>query len=128
MHHGRWVWPLGLLPLGACDDQHAMGCLRGIPTVLVEVREAATGAPAAADAVGLVQWLGGRDTMHVSSWLILGEEQVPVELAAPPEVRGQVRVTVAKPGYATWTSPVARVVEDPCVQTVRFRADLVPTL
>jgi hypothetical protein len=97
-------------------------CDTGIaPAVVVEVRDAVTGAPAAADARGIV-----RDgTYSDSLYLYEFRDDVPLSLAGADERPGTYTVTLEKPGYETWTVSAIRVNDSNChVQTVFLTAEL----
>jgi len=99
-----------------------MDCDTGIaPAVIVEVRDANTGEPAAAGALGTV-----RDGVYVDSlypYESTGGE--PVSLAGADERPGTYTVTIEKTGYETWTMTGIPVEDSNChVETARLTAEL----
>lgn len=99
-------------------------CDTGIaPAVIVQIRDAVTGAPAAAGARGIV-----RDgTYSDSLYLYQFHEGVPSSLAGADERPGTYTVTLEKSGYETWTASGIRVADSNChVQTVSLTAELTP--
>lgn len=119
----RWCILLSL-GLSACNLVDPGACTtEAVPTMVVEVRDAETGAPAAAGAHGYAEEAAfkadligpdaGADALH---------------LYGPFERAGTYRVTVMKAGYVTWQQEGVQVSRDEChVRTVHLRADLQPS-
>lgn len=116
----RWsvLLPVGL---GACNLLEPTYCTADVkPSIVVEVRDAATGAAAAAGALGYAEEGSFRAELS-------GADGGPdaLELSGPFERAGTYRVTVQKEGYLAWAQEAVRVGRDEChVHTVRLRADL----
>lgn len=89
-----------------------------VPAVVVEVRDAQTGAPRAEGARGAVQ-----DGAYVDS---LKPFEVSLSLQGAFERPGTYAVEVHRAGYQTWTVSGVRVSKQRCgVATVRLLANLV---
>lgn len=110
---------LGALALAACES--AVTCTADIaPSIVAEVRDSVTSAPAATGATLLV-WSteGGEATAGTGDELYLywGQEQA-----------GRFDVTVQKPGYVAWHRSGVRVARNRChVETARLLVRLRPT-
>lgn len=128
----RWqrVLPLVLLTLPGCELPFAPGgCTASVePGVVVEIRDARSGAPLAGLAAGVV-----RDGAYVDSLrpAAFSDPSDPVgsmtSRQAAPERPGRYAVEVQRAGYQPWTRTGVRVGRGAChVETARLRADLEP--
>lgn len=105
--------------LTACEQP--VMCTASIePSVVVEIRDSVTSAPAASGATLLVRNAAGGDATTGTGvgdlYLQWGEEQA-----------GSFDVTVQKPGYADWHREDVRVARGRChVETARLLARLRP--
>lgn len=105
--------------LAAC--QSPVYCTGSVdPSIVVEVRDSLTGAPAASGATLLVRSARGGEATPGTSWgdltLQWGEEQA-----------GTFDVTVRKPGYVDWLRDDVQVPRGQChVVTARLLARLQP--
>lgn len=109
---------LGALALGACES--AVVCTANVvPSIVAEVRDSLTSAPAATGATLLVRSAaGGEATAGTGEELYLfwGQEQA-----------GRFNVTVQKPGYVDWHRSEVRVARNRChVETARLLVRLRP--
>ena len=113
-----------LLPatLSGCDIVDPVACTTDVrPAIVVQVRDAATQAPAASGATGVVT--DGSSTFQLRPG-DLGEN--PLELHGADERPGTYTVTIDKPGYQQWKQERVRVRDGSChVQTVTLQANLV---
>jgi hypothetical protein len=94
------------------------------PGIVVEVRDAATGEPAASGAQGSIH-----DLAYTESLVPYGvaSPDVPLSLAGAFNRGGTYDVQVHKSGYIDWTAQNVAVLEDHCgVVTVTLAADLMP--
>jgi hypothetical protein len=116
--------------LGACDLGGTL-CTESIePAVEVEVRDAATGAPAACNALLIVREGAYVDSAaynnydrHFPADTTRGCEREPdlLRLTAADERAGTYTVRVEKPGYAAWERAGVRARAGEChVETVRL--------
>lgn len=114
-----------LLPatLSGCDIFEPGACTMDVrPAILVQVRDAATQAPAASGTTGVVRDGSFSDIMQADP----GENAL--ELRGAQERPGTYTVTIDKPGYQQWTQEDVRVRDGSChVQTVTLQANLVRT-
>lgn len=112
-----------LLPaaLSGCEIFDPGVCTTDVqPAILVQVRDAATQAPAASGATGVLRDGSFSDIMQADP----GENAL--ELRGAEERPGTYTVTVDKPGYQQWTQDGVRVRDGGChVQTVTLQANLV---
>ena len=117
---GMMLLLLGLSGCGLLDPEICTAY--PAPWIIVEVRDAATGAPAASGVVGHAEdGIFRFDLMEVEAG---GAELLLYGLSQ--EV-GTYRVTLTKEGYAPWQQEGVRLRRDDCdVRTVRLRADLQP--
>lgn len=113
-----------LLPatLAGCDVLDPGICTTDVqPAIVVQVRDAATQAPAASGATGVVRDGSFTDPMQP---LDLGENAL--ELRGALERPGTYTVTIDKPGYRQWEQQGVRVRDGSChVRTVTLQASLV---
>jgi hypothetical protein len=113
-----------LLPaiLSGCDIMDPGVCTTDVqPAIVVQVRDAATQAPAAAGATGVLNDGSFTDAMQPAD---LSENTL--ELFGALERPGTYTVTVDKPGYQQWKQERVRVRDASChVQTVTLQANLV---
>jgi hypothetical protein len=117
----RWSGIVGLcIGLAGCNVLVPTGCtLEALPYLVVEVRDARTGAPAAMGATGMVQEGSFIDTLYAINELVL--ETFEYERA------GTYNVRIQKAGYQDWTAQDVRVKKGRCgVETVTLRARLEP--
>jgi hypothetical protein len=92
--------------------------------VVVEIRDARTGAPLAERAVGVVRDGAFVDSLRPYESTGLGPASLYSRRAAD-ERRGTYAVEVRAPGYTTWTHAGVRVGRDQChVRTQRVHAAL----
>lgn len=128
MHRIRaFLWiPVLLVGLSACGIFDPGVCTtEARPAIIVEVRDALSGAPAAAGAQGYVEEGAFRAELVGPLPAQPGEEGL--RFFGPEERAGTYRVTVEKPGYQQWRREDVRVSRDEChVRTVHLRADLQP--
>ena len=112
-----------LLPatFSGCDIVDPGACTTDVrPAIVVQVRDAATQAPAAAGATGILRDGSFTDLMQAD----FGE--AALELRGGLERPGRYTVTVDKPGYQQWKEEDVRVRDGSChVQTVTLQASLV---
>jgi hypothetical protein len=113
----------------ACEGLSEINCTQSIePAIVVEVRHAETGAPAAADVAGAVRDGSYVDSLTVSGWEgpTVGAESA-VEMSAAPERPGRYSMELMKPGFVAWSMEDVIVEDGIChVQTVHLRALLEP--
>lgn len=113
-----------LLPaaLSGCDITEPYTCTTGVePGIVVQVRDAATQAPAASGATGVVSEGSFSSELQPGD---LGENAL--ELHGAGERAGTYTVTVDKPGYQQWKQDGVRVSDGRChVHTVTLQANLV---
>lgn len=92
--------------------------------VVVEVRDAATGAPAAQGASGWVRDGGYVDSLRIGGWET-GDPASAHQLSAAPERPGRYEVVVHKDGYREWRRSGVRVGRSTCgVEPVNLHAQL----
>lgn len=123
---------LGLLGLFGCGDDDATGIAcpdiaRGIPGIVVEIRDGTTGTPLAETASGAVH-----EGAFVDSLVPYAEssDEPPLLLAraAAHDRPGTYSVEVLHDGYSPWSTSGVRVLRPRCdVETVTLRADLEPS-
>lgn len=115
-----------LLPaiLFGCDVLDPGICTTDVrPAIVVQVRDAATQAPAATGATGVVRDGSFTDLMHADP----GGNSL--ELRGALERAGTYTVTVDKPGHRQWKQENVRVRDGSChVRTVTLQASLVRAL
>jgi hypothetical protein len=121
---------LAALPLltAACGNFVDGGaCTASIePAVVVEIRDARTGAPLASGASGVVAEGTYADSLRPYEGAG-GTTPSLFSRRAADERPGTYAVTVAHPGYQTWTATGVRAGSDAChVRTQRLRAALQP--
>jgi hypothetical protein len=114
---------LALLPV-ITECGLLVDCDTGIaPAIVVEVRNANTGEPAAAGALGTVRDGTYMDSLYQYSFA----GAVPLSLAGADERPGTYTVTIEKAGYETWTVTGVTVGDSNChVETVNLTAELAP--
>jgi hypothetical protein len=118
-----------LAPLGAgCSSGYGCAAVEEY-AVEVEVRDAATGEPAADGATGTLRDGGYTETMRVGGWLYAPDVPagtgVGTTLVGAMERPGTYTVRIEKPGYEPWERRGVRVTSDVCgVNVVQLRADL----
>jgi hypothetical protein len=112
---------------GACRSVTAGGSActaEVVPGIAVAVRDQATGAPAAQDAVGTIT--SGTYSEHMR--LIGSDNGAPLVLGGADEREGTYTVRITKTGYQPWEQSNVRVVQGVChVITTEILATLVPT-
>jgi hypothetical protein len=109
------------MALAGCNVLVPTDCtLEARPYLVVDVRDAWTGAPAALGATGTIQEGSFTDRLHANNELVMQ--------AAEVERPGTYNVRIQKAGYLDWTAQSVRVNEGRChVETVRLSAHLQPT-
>lgn len=118
----------GLLPtlvLAGCDFGNPICPAVAEPAVIVEVRSAATGAPEAKNASGVLV-----DGTYTDSLRVTEEtgEGIPLALAGGFERAGTYTVRIEKPGFEAWVRDGVEVDEGECgPKTERLTARLEPT-
>ena len=111
---------LGLSGCGLLDS--AICPAVAVPWIVVEVRDAATGAPAASGVVAHAQ-----DGIFRFDLTAVEAGSAELLLYGLSHEVGTYRVTLTKEGYAPWQQEGVRLRRDDCdVRTVRLRADLQP--
>jgi len=121
------VFLVGLANCGKLPGNRSSSCSSSVePAVVVEIRDARTGASLAASATGVV-----RDNSYVDSLRPHeGRGTAPFALtsrAAADERPGTYSVQVYSPGYRMWAREGVRVTRDEChVRTQRLTAGLEP--
>jgi hypothetical protein len=126
------VLPLATLGLSAigCSalipDSGGYLCTADLrPAVIVEIRDAATNAPLALEASGVVREAAYTDSLRPAEGLT-ADPSTLYSRAAAHERPGVYSVEVKRPGYATFGVNDVRVDRDVChVRTVRVQAALV---
>jgi hypothetical protein len=115
---------LAPLVLGACSTDYL--CTTSVePSIVVEVRDAVTGANLTTGARGAIRQGSFVDSLRVHSWMG-GEVRTR---AAGQEHAGTFRVTVEHDGYVPWVRNGVVVEEGAChVRTVSVVAELVPVI
>jgi hypothetical protein len=117
-----------LLPL-ACTNPFGGGiaCTDDIrPAIEVEIRDAATGAPLAQAAIGVVRDGAFADSLRPARFLNSDPASM-VSRQAAGERPGTYSAEVQRGGYQKWTASNVSVERDRChVETRTLRADLVP--
>jgi hypothetical protein len=129
MYQGsRGLMAISLLPLLGCSlplPLDGIACTASVePAIVVEIRDALTNAPLAADARGVV-----RDGAFVDSLTPYAYESADpkslVSRRAADEREGVYAVEIQRTGYATWSSGNLAVGRDEChVETKRVVAFL----
>ena len=120
----------GILPLlvVGCDLPFPPGACTSIlvPAIIVEMRDARTGAPLAGLAVGTVRDGAYIDSLRPHSYLDASElTGTMLSRQAAHERSGRYTVEVERPGYQRWTRSDVRVRDADChVQTQTLRAQL----
>ncbi|HEX6373976.1 MAG TPA: hypothetical protein VF006_33920 [Longimicrobium sp.] len=113
-----------LLPaaLSGCDLTDPRVCTtEARPAIVVQVRDAATHAPAASGATGVV-----RDGSITAQLQLADPGENALELRGADERPGMYTVTIDKPGYQQWRQERVRARDGGChVQTVTLQASLV---
>lgn len=113
-----------LLPvaLSGCDLVDPGVCTTDVqPAIIVQVRDAATQAPAASGATGVV-----RDGSFTAELRLADLGENALELRGADERAGTYTVTIHKPGYQQWEQEGVRVRDASChVETVTLQASLV---
>ena len=95
------------------------------PGIVVEIRDAATGAPMAAQAMGQVEDHRFADSLAAHGFA--GNPPVMLSRASAFERPGTYVVTVFAPGYLPWVRDAVEVHDDEChVRTVTLEARLEP--
>lgn len=118
---------LGALGIVGCDgltEPDVFCTAEMVPAIVVEIRDARTGAALAYGARGVV-----RDGAYADSLQPAASSSADIRdlysRAAAPERAGTYTVEVAHEGYATWTATGVQVRDDVChVETARLHADL----
>ena len=114
------------MPQAGCDDDGLFCTSESVPGIVVEVRDAATGAPAAC---GATAWLisGSWSEVRVADWgCDLPDSLQSPYLQGAYERRGVYTVLIIKDGYAPWSHSGIEVLGDRChVRTVKLKAMLV---
>jgi hypothetical protein len=108
------------LSLGGCSE--GLVCTADVrPAIIVEIRDADTALPVAAEAMGHVQ-----DGAFVDSLRAYGADgTVLVSRAAADEREGTYTVEVVHEGYQPWQQTAVRVGRNAChVETVTLQAGL----
>jgi hypothetical protein len=108
--------------LSGCDVMGPVTCTTDVwPAVTVQVRDAATQAPAASGTAAYV-----RDGTYIDPLRPGDPGENALELFGAQERPGTYTVTIDKPGYQQWKQERVRVRDGSChVQTVTLQANLV---
>ncbi len=120
----RHMLLLGLLALtSGCDALGSVTCTTiALPAIIVYVRDAPSGVPAAGGATVVARSGSYADSVSVPTGLTY---DYPVSLAS--ERPGTYAVTVRKTGYRDWSQSNVRIDADQChVRTVTLTASLQP--
>ena len=133
---GRTTYSALVLACGALAGCHnpfrggGYSCPAWKPAIVVEIRDARTGAPLANDARGAVHDRAYVDSLIPYAWRDTGAgPPLLISRRAADERAGNYYVVVNHPGYRTWTLAGVRVVVGQCgVTTRRLSAALEPTL
>jgi hypothetical protein len=119
-----------LLALPGCELPFAPGgCSASVePGIVVEIRDARSGAPLAGLASGMVRDGAYSDSLRPAAF---SDPADPVgsmtSRQAAPERPGRYAIEVQRAGYRPWTRTGVRVSRGAChVETARLRADLEP--
>ncbi len=116
---------LVLLVLTGCEDPivDSVNCPAVVePAIVIEVRDAQTGAPEADSALGLLRDGDYVDTMRVTG---VTSEGAPLSLAGAMGRAGTYDVRIEKEGFRPWTRENVTVASGNCgPQTRRFTAEL----
>jgi hypothetical protein len=98
------------------------------PAVIVEIRDAGTGAPLAYDARGVVRDGAYADSLR-PAMSSTSDPRTLYSRAAAHERAGTYAIEVVHPDYATWTTTGVRVAMGSChVKTVTVQAKLSPSV
>jgi hypothetical protein len=116
---------LALAVLAGCTTGPLLCTANVAQSIVVEVRDAATGAPRAAGASGTVR--DGGFTYALQPWGYDGSTPGNLlSLAGPYERAGTYAVVLQRPGYRDWSASGVRVTKGDChVRTITLRASLV---
>lgn len=95
---------LSACPTGMCDTSI-------VPSIVVEIRDAESGAPAATGATAVAVSVSDRITLEPYG---MDQEGDLVSLATPGERPGDFTVRVTKTGYAEWEREGVRIPERDC--------------
>ena len=122
MRRSSMVLLMGAMALAACDAFGPRLCPDSVnPAIVVEVRDAVSGGPAAVNSVGTLRSGAFIETIEPLGELTLISERAGV---------GTYRVEVRKAGYRDWVADDVRVRETggacSAIQTVTLRATLEP--
>ncbi len=118
------AWLLLSFWLSGCSLVDPVVCTTSVePALIVEVRDAESGEPAALGAVAEVT-----DGEYKEELVLHSVYDADLLIfAGPPERAGNYHLTVIKSGYYTWERPGINVTRDEChVRTVQVRVDLRP--
>lgn len=115
---------LAVCSLG-CDALVGTDCHTGIsPAIVVEIVDAESGLPAAAEARGTVQ--DGTYSDSLTAYASRADGTLISRQAAIGRP-GEYLVEISHPGYASWAAGPVRVLKGGCtVQTVTMQAELEP--
>lgn len=118
-----WWVGMAALVLTGCDPTGPYACTASVePGVVVEIYDAATGAPVAGEARGVV-----RDGLYQDSLAPYGftGDHVMLSRRAADERPGTYAIVVAHPEYELWVRDGVRVEDGRChVETRTIRAEL----
>jgi len=118
---------LGAAALSGCSPANVVCPQIAAPAILLEVREAGTGAPAANGAKGAVQDGAYVDSLRVVGWLGTPSPETELLMAAAFDRPGTYSITLEKAGYQTWIRAGIVVGTDDCgTQQAQFATQLVP--
>jgi hypothetical protein len=119
---------LGVVFAGGCGLLDPVVCPGVVSRAIeVEVRDARTGAPAAAGALGIAREGSFADTLRVVGWMTHPDPETAHLLGGAEERPGLYAVRVEKPGYLPWERSGVRAQRGPCgVVTARLQANLEP--
>lgn len=120
-----------LVLLGACGSLLPVEnviCTTSVePGLEIQVRDARTGAPAAAGVVAIARDGAYTDTLRVAGWNGPPGDSTATTVAGASERPGTYDIRIQKPGYRAWERTGVRVRDDEChVVTVRLDVLLEP--
>ncbi|HYW30985.1 MAG TPA: hypothetical protein VE869_05705 [Gemmatimonas sp.] len=116
----------GALALSACGIMGSVDCIQPMyPVIVVEIRDARTGAPLASEARGTIRSATLVDSLRPAEYSTSDPAVMLSRQAYGPS--GTYTVEVQRTGYATWTAAGVRVDRGSCnLDTRRLVASLQP--
>lgn len=119
--------PLAMVAVSACASEAVLCPAVVARSIEVEVRDASSGAPAAAGAVGVATEGSYRDSLLLAGWSGPPSDATALILGGGPHRPGTYEVRVVKPQYLPWVETAVVHSNGSCGgSTTRLQANLVP--